>query len=109
MKARRSWSLRTRFLLPALACLVLLGSVSGYILFESLENNRNQLADTETTIANVVASSLQASLTENEDVLKTLATQANVQSMNVTKAQPELAKAAEIRQSIGGLMLLEAP
>ena len=109
MKASRSWSLRTRFLLPALACLLLLGSVSGYILFESLENNRNQLIDTETTIANVVASSLDASLTENEDVLTQLAAQDGVQSMDDTDAQPELAKAAETRQNIGGLMLLEVP
>lgn len=109
MNAPRSWSLRTRFLLAALVCLLLLGSVSGYILFESLENNKNQLIDTETTIANVVASSLQASLTENEEVLTTLATQTGVQSMKVTDAQPELAEVAENRQSIAGLMLLEVP
>lgn len=109
MKVPRSWSLRTRFLLAALACLVLLGAVSGYILFQSLENYESQLIDTETTIANVVSETLQASLTENLGVLTTLASQVEVQSLIPTRAQPALAKSAEIRQSIGGLMLLEMP
>ncbi len=109
MKDPRSWSLRTRFLLAALVCLLLLGSVSGYILFKSLENNKDQLIDTETTISHVVSETLQASLTENLGVVSTLASQAEVQSLIASRAQPAIVKAAEVRQSIGGLMLLEMP
>jgi signal transduction histidine kinase len=109
MKTRRSWSLRTRFVLAALACLILLGSVSGYILFQSLENHENQLIDTETTIANVVSETLQASLTENLGVLSTLANQTEVKSMSPGLAEPALLDSVESRQTIGGLMLLEMP
>ncbi len=103
----RGWSLRTRFVLAALACVLPLLGVAVYILFESLENNENQLIDTETAIANVVATTLQAALTENEGVLTTLASQAEVQRLTETSSQPALAEVVKIRQSIGGLILLE--
>lgn len=103
----RGWSLRTRFVLAALACLLPLIGVAVYILFESLENNENQLIDTETAIANVVAETLRNSLAENEGVLTTLASRSEVQSLAQSRAQPALTEVVRNRQSIGGLMLLE--
>ena len=77
----RRWSLRTRFVLAATACLLPLLGVSVYVLYQSLEHNREQLIDTETVVSGVVATGIAKTLEENQAVLEQIAGASSVQAM----------------------------
>jgi signal transduction histidine kinase len=103
----RRWSLRTRFVAAASLCLLpLLGAVL-FILDQSLENSRDQVFDTQTAFAEVVSRGITQTLTENQDVLTSIASDSSIQQMDPTGSQEVLAQAQVLRPSLTGLFLLD--
>lgn len=104
---RRGWSLRTRFVLAALACLLPLLGVCVYILFQSLENNQEQLEDTERQTADIVSNSLANTLQESEILLNTLVNDAGVRGLSQTDATEAMNGVLPYRPSVAGFFLLD--
>ena len=69
----RRVSLRARFVLVALACLLPLLAVVLFVLDRSMDHARDQLLDTEVATAQVVAGALASTLDENQAVLEQMA------------------------------------
>lgn len=104
---RRRWSLRTRFLLAASACLVPLLVVVAYVLYQSLEHSRDQLIDVQTAVGEVVATGLESTLGENAEVLTGLAADDGVQSLSATASADPLSAAIKNRRSLLALFLAD--
>ena len=100
----RRWSMRTRLLAAASLCLLLLGVVL-YILDQSLENSRDQVYDTQFAFAEVVSRGITQTLTENQDVLTSLASDPAILPMDQAASQEVLAQAKELRPSLTGFFL----
>ena len=108
MRVTRHWSLRTRFMLAAVACLLPLLGVVAYVLYQSLEHSRDQLIDVEVAVGDVVARGLEGALQETTDVLSNLAADDRIQRLEVTEAQDPLASAAQNRTNMRTLFLVDA-
>lgn len=104
----RRWSLRTRFVAAAALCLLPLIGVVLYLLNQSQAHSREQLVDTEYTVADVVAQGLSATLDENLTALEDLSENAFVRGMVATEAQATLDQVRRARPSLNGLFLLDA-
>ncbi|MGI8643575.1 MAG: cache domain-containing protein [Thermomicrobiales bacterium] len=104
---RRHWSLRTRFLLAASACLVPLLVVVAYVLYQSLEHSREQLIDVETAVGEVVQTGLESALAENADVLTGLAADDGVQRLSEQASAEPLSAAIKNRRYLLALFLIE--
>ncbi|CAN5817772.1 hypothetical protein BH24CHL4_BH24CHL4_20830 [soil metagenome] len=103
----RRWSMRTRFVAAACLCLLPLLGVVLYILDQSLENSRDQVFDTQFAFAEVVSRGITQTLTENRDVLTSIASVATIQQMDPARSQEVLAQANALRPSLAGLFLLD--
>jgi signal transduction histidine kinase len=103
----RRWSLRTRFVLAALACLLPLIGVTLYILYQSLEHSSDQLVDAEEAVAGVVASGLNETLRENETVLQNVAAMDDVRTLNDKGTESVFAGVREVRPNLAGLFLVD--
>ncbi len=103
----RRWSLRTRSVAAASLCLLPLLGVILFILDQSLENNRNQVFETQFAFAEVVSRGITQTLTENQDVLTTIAADSRIRTMDPSTAQAVLAQTKELRPSLTGLFLLD--
>jgi len=104
----RRWSFRTRFVAAAALCLLPLIGVVLVLLDQSLQHSRDQLVDTEFTIADVVGQGLTATLNENQLALQDLAEDPAIIGMNATDAQDPLNQVRRSRPSLNGLFLLSA-
>jgi signal transduction histidine kinase len=104
---RRRWSLRTRFLLAASACLVPLLLVVAYVLYQSLEHSREQLIDVEISVGEVVARGVEAALRENAEVLNGLAADDGVQSLSPVASKEPLSTAVKNRPNLIALFLVD--
>ncbi|MEJ7763242.1 MAG: cache domain-containing protein [Thermomicrobiales bacterium] len=104
----RHWSLRTRFMLAAVACLLPLLAVVAYVLYQSLEHSREQLIDVEVAVGNVVARGLEGALQETTDVLSNLSADDRIQRLEVAAAEEPLASAAQNRTNMRSLFLVDA-
>jgi signal transduction histidine kinase len=104
----RRWTFRTRFVAAAALCLLPLIGVVLFLLNQSLVHSRNQLVDTEFTIADVVAQGLTATLNENQLALQDVAEDPFVRGMIATQAQDPLNNVRRARPSLNGLFLLDA-
>ena len=102
----RGWTLRSRFVVVAAACLLPLLGVVLFVLHQSLEHSRAQLLDTGVTTAQVVARVLDATLEDNESVLEGLAATDAVRRLDATAAADRLALVLEARPSLNGLFLV---
>ncbi len=102
----RRWSLRTRFVAAASACLLPLLAVILFILDQSLENSRDQIFDTEVAVSGVVSTLLSQTLEENHAVLQDLAKREEIQQLNESAAQPVLNQTLTLRPSLKGLFLI---
>lgn len=105
----RRWSLRTRFVLAATACLLPLLGVTVYVLYQSLQHNREQLIDTEIAVSEVVATGLAGTLAENQDVLERLAQYESVRDLTLappgTGAKHVLTQSNVLRPSLNGMFV----
>jgi signal transduction histidine kinase len=103
----RRWSMRTRFVAAASACLLPLLGVVLFVLDQSLDNSRDQIIDNEIAISNVVAQSLSQTLAESQGLVTELAKDPAVSSSNPEKtAQTLFANAMAYRTSLKGLFLV---
>ncbi|MEA2586139.1 MAG: hypothetical protein QOF33_4224 [Thermomicrobiales bacterium] len=103
----RRWSMRTRFVAAASACLLPLLGVVLFVLDQSLDNSRDQLLDNEIAISNVVAQTLSQTLEENQMLLAELVKEPAINSTIDEKGtQAVFSNALAYRQSLKGLFLL---
>lgn len=99
-------SLRSRFLVVALACLLPLIGVVLFVLDRSVENSRDQLRDTQEVAAQVVATALEAILEETQGVVDRLATLEEIRTEG-EQTDDVLAQFHRARPSLSGLILLK--
>lgn len=104
---RRHWSLRTRFLLAASACLVPLLVVVAYVLYQSLEHSRDQLIDVQTAVGEVVQTGLESALGENTEVLTNLAADDGIQRLSEQASSEPLSAAIKNRRYLAALFLVD--
>ncbi len=102
----RRWSMRTRFVAAASACLLPLLGVVLFVLDQSLDNSRDQIIDTEIAVSGVVSTLLSQTLQENQAVLQDLAKKEEIQQVDQTLAQPVLSQTLILRPSLKGLFLI---
>jgi len=104
------WSLRTRFVLFALACLLPLVLVAWFFLDRSNERNTEQLLNNEQTIVNIVDRSLRTYLTDTTASLDSMGQQQiiadAVTSLDDSSAKPLLGQARQVRKDFNGLFLV---
>lgn len=103
----RRWSFRTRFVAAAALCLLPLVGVVLFLLDQSFENSREQLIETEFTVADVVSQGLTATLDENQRALEDLSDDPFVQAMIPTEVQEPLDQLRRARPSLSGVFLLD--
>ncbi|MGI9254831.1 MAG: HAMP domain-containing protein, partial [Thermomicrobiales bacterium] len=103
--AGSSWSLRARFLMVALACLLPLLGVTAYVLFTSISHGRDQLLDAQSATAEVVAQVLAGTLDENERVLQEVAMNDRVQKMEPVGTGETLEQFRRARPNLYGMFL----
>lgn len=102
------WTLRTRFLLFALACLVPFSVVLGYYLDRSLDHTREQSLSFETTTASTVSRSVSTLLSQNAEALDGIAQLPNVVSLDQERAETDLGQARRVRPELSGIFLVNA-
>ena len=68
-----SWSLRTRFVLVTIVALLPILGVVTYIVYQTLQNNLDQVIDNDTFVSDTVAQGLESTLEDNISVLEDLA------------------------------------
>jgi signal transduction histidine kinase len=101
------WSLRTRFLLFALACLLPFGVALGYYLDRNLERARTEGLTYETTTASSVSRSLSTFLATNAEALDGISQLPNVVSLDHDKAEIDLGQARRMRPELSGIFLVD--
>src|SRR4028118_424390 len=100
-------SLRTRFILFALACLIPLLLALVYFLDRSVERNRENIIGNQYTVASLVDRSVTSFFTRNITDLEQLATNSAVTSMDPDVADSFLGAAQVNHSEFAGLFLLD--
>jgi signal transduction histidine kinase len=77
------------------------------VLDHNLDHSRDQLTETQLTIADVVSQGLTSTLDENQRALQEIAEDPAVQSMIATQAQDPLDQVRRARPSLTGVFLLD--
>lgn len=103
----RRLSVRQRFILTALACLLPLLGLVAWVLDASLHNSRSQIYDTQATVSEIVASGVSETLTEYETVLDGAAKTEPISTMDPAGSQELLAQLNAYRPSLIGVFLLD--
>jgi signal transduction histidine kinase len=103
----RRFSLRNRLILFAAACLVPLLAVTIAILSETSDAGREQVLDAQAATAEVVASVMAATITENQKVLQELASLDKVRKMDGAAAKDTLDQFSRAHPNLYGLFLLD--
>lgn len=103
-----TWSLRTRFLLVALACLIPLAAVVGYYVDRSSNQNTEQILAHESTIASSVSRSTSTVLSTNTDALEGIAQRESVIRLDPEESDDVLGQARRIRPELSGIFLIDS-
>ncbi|MBA2276548.1 MAG: HAMP domain-containing protein [Chloroflexia bacterium] len=101
------WSLRTRFVLFATACLIPLLAVVVFFLDRGIERNAEQLINTESTLAQLINQTLQYNIQENGEALNTLARQPEVVALDGVRSQAVLGQYRAARPLLSGVFLTD--
>lgn len=104
----RRWSLRTRFVLFATACLVPLVLVVLFFLDRGIQRNTDQIVNSENTIANLSSQVMGGYLNGVVDTLNKLAVRPEIVSLNPDDSAGTLALTRDIRTDVSGLLLVDA-
>lgn len=99
----QGWSLRIRFLVIAMACLLPLLGVSLYVLFQTLGYGREQLLDAQGATAEVVAQVLGATLDDTGRMLDALADLGPVRKLETPDVGEILDQFKRARPTVYGL------
>src|SRR5215210_4052477 len=102
----RRLSLRNRLILFAAACLLPLLVVIAVIIAEAVDAGRDQVLDAQTATAEVVASVLGTTLSDNQSVLQELASIDRVRRMDPASAKDALDQFSRAHPNLYGLFLL---
>jgi len=101
-------SLRSRFVLFALACLVPLFLALGFFLNRNIERNGDQLRATEFTIASMVDRTVASYFERNVSALEALAANPAISAMDPESADPVLGQAPNLRPEFTSLFLVDS-
>ncbi len=104
----RPWSLRSRFVLFAVASLVPLLVVVVFFLERGIRSNTDQVIANQNTIATLVESSLLSYIDRNVTALENLSQTDPITSLDVTQADRLLGQATTFRPEISSLFLVNA-
>ena len=104
----RRLSLRNRLIVFAAASLLPLLVVIAVILSETADAGREQVLDAQTAIAEVVASVLATTLSDNQKVLQELASIDRVRRMEPSVATDDIDQFSRAHPNLYGLFLLDA-
>jgi hypothetical protein len=102
----RRLSLRNRLILFAAACMLPLLLVIGVIIAEAADAGRDQLLDAQAATAEVVASVLAATLSDNQKMLQELASIDRVRRVEPEPAKDALDQFSRAHPNLYGLFLL---
>lgn len=103
-----NWSLRTRFLLFAFACLIPLTAVVGYYLDRSRDHSVDQTIAFETTLASQTSRAVSSFLDANADAMQGLAQLDDIVGLNPEISGNALGEARRVRQELSGIFLLNS-
>ena len=103
----RRLSLRNRLILFAAACLLPLLVVIAVIIAETADAGRDQVLDAQAATAEVVASVLGTTLSDNQKVLQELASIDRVRRMDPGSAKEALDQFSRAHPNLYGLFLLD--
>lgn len=103
-----NWSLRTRFLLFAFACLIPLTAVVGYYLDRSRDRSVEQTIAYQTTLASQTSRSVSSFIDNNVDAMQGLAQLPDIVGLDSEDAGNALGEARSVRQELSGIFLLDA-
>lgn len=101
----KNWSLRTRFLLFALASLVPFAAVLGYIVNRDIDRRVEQTYASESAVASTISRSLTSSMSNSTDALEAIA---QVINFDTAEANEALGQARNIRPELSGIFLVSA-
>ncbi|MDQ3540514.1 MAG: histidine kinase, partial [Chloroflexota bacterium] len=104
----RPWSLRTRFIFFALACLVPLLVVVLFFLDRGIRYNTEQSIANENTIASLIERSLVSYFDRNVTALENLSRTEAIASLEAADADRLLGQATTVRPEISSLFLVDA-
>lgn len=102
----RPWSLRTRFVVFALACLIPLLAVVLFFVNRGIQHNTDQAIAHDNTIASLVESSLTGHFDRNITALERLSQADAITSLDPAEADTLLGQATTIRPEISSLFLV---
>ena len=103
------WSLRTRFVLFAAACLIPLVSVVVFFLDRSIDRNSEELINSETTLANLVNQSISNYLNGNFRAMEMIATHPEIVSQDdADEIDTILGEARTYRPDVSGIFLVNS-
>lgn len=102
-----NWSLRTRFLLFAFACLIPLTAVVGYYLDRSRDRSVEQTIAYQTTLASQTSRSVSSFIDANVDAMQGLAQLPDIVGLDSEDAGNALGEARTVRQELSGIFLLD--
>lgn len=104
----RRLSLRARFLLFAVACLLPLLVVVVFFLDRGIERNTQQLVSTENSLAQVINRQLRTQFKDNLDTFTNLAHQPEIVELRPSAANATLAQYQMALPGIAGIFLLDS-
>jgi hypothetical protein len=104
----RRISLRTRFVLIAMLCLVPLLFATYYVIQGSLDESREKTIANEVAIAEVIAANITQALDEHVTVLSDIASTESVRTLNAENAQSTMSQFLRARPGLYGIMLIGA-
>jgi signal transduction histidine kinase len=103
----RRFSLRNRLIAFAVACLLPLLVIIAFILMEAAGAGREQVLDAQAATAEVVASVLDTTLTDNQKVLQELASIDRLRRMDAAPSKEVLDQFSRAHPNLYGLFLLD--
>lgn len=101
-------SLRSRFVLFCLACLVPISIAVSYFVVRSTDRSAEQLTSNQTTIASMADQSVSSFFERNIVTLESLAQTSPIMSMDAEQADIVLGATSAVRSEISGLFLIDA-
>jgi len=102
-----SWSLRTRFVLVAAACLLPLLGLTLYIFVQTLSQGREQLLQAQSATAEVVAQVVAATLDETGRMLDEVATVERIRKLEADGSAEVLEQFKRARPNLYGMFLVD--
>lgn len=101
------WSLRTRFVVFATACLIPLLAVVVFFLDRGIERNTEQIINTERTVAQLINQTLQSNFVETGEAIANLAQQQEIVQLERERAETTLGTYRAALPLMSGIFLTD--